>query len=370
MAAPGGSLPSIKDLATTGVAVAASVAALYAVLSAGADLRAAAVEQRRARGGRDRRRHRARKHEEEDEESEMMADGASEITDVVKSRAAEARAVAVGPDQAGASPGDSQVLAATDSPTPTTAAEGPLLLSALDSDTIDTELARTDAKLRRLLKRKEKLELRRNQVAVAALLDHQSPNPSPASEIDSVVPPSTVLTAKERALFGWAPAIPMPPTAVEVEDEDAMAAAAGGPRVRRVSVYSTGTDTSLTVTSVADSSTVPPATATATSAGASRYLAPPAPVYPTPSSAGSDYNEVDAMAAAAATSSSSSSASSHRGDDDQEDDVDEDSDSDVLSILSSEADGDTRSEAGESSVSSLGSDFSLLSDMRYGGYPH
>ncbi|ORZ34360.1 hypothetical protein BCR44DRAFT_32196 [Catenaria anguillulae PL171] len=387
---------SLKDVATTGVAVAASLAALYSVLSLSVRLDLAQDEH-------DRRRRR---------QAESQPPKSS-LSPRHKHRRRKSAAAAVdqsvGPDRMGALPGDSVLLhsstvTASDTHVPipsvpppsmvsalappsgsaflddssiamTSTADDPLLrLSQLDQPTLDSELARTDAKLRRLLKRKEKLELRRNQLSV-----HQmrivSPVPPTSAVVDdpSIAPSVTLphtgsrvasgsqirpLTADERILFGLPPmgvggGVPTPPSA---EGEQSHASSNGRNRRDSVSV-STSTSTGSTDSASGDGAV--------TQLGRTQ---PQVHISLGVSSVSSEHNELDAAAATSSSSSTSSSSAAAEAElPIEEDDVvneeeDDDDDSDVLSSIS-----DTS--AGMESVisdTSLGSDFSFLSDARYG----
>lgn len=362
---------SLKDLATTGVAVAASLAALYSVLSLSVRLDLAQDE-------RDRRRqvqHRLK----------SRMDSSSRRSRRKSAFAADADDQLVDPDQMGDSallpdvpppslastphpvPPSTSFLAAADDASASAAAlsatdpDSTLLrVSQLDQPTLDSELARTDAKLRRLLKRKEKLELRRNQLSVAQLRSETTPaDAPPLSYVDyqPSITPSVAgatgahvrpLTPDERALFGLPGAgagMPMPPSA-EGRGSQQDQGEQGAGRARRESL----------------------STATSASAGSSDsapVISEQSPgLAPLVSSMSSEHNELDA---AAATSSSSSSSATPEADVDgddfvEDDDQADDDDSDVLSSISDAS-------AGMESVvsdTSLGSDFSFLSDARYG----
>ncbi|KNE64513.1 hypothetical protein AMAG_09527 [Allomyces macrogynus ATCC 38327] len=220
--------------------------------------------------------------------------------------------------------------------TPSPVSAAPVHLSQLDADSLDSELAKTDAKLRRLLVRKERLELRRTQLSVTAMHWPPSTVGAAATDIIDHADADPAVANDEDIAWGHAPvslatttASPLSPSPT---DTTGTSLALPRPyestvprRARRVS-HTSSTDSA----NGSALSTSPTATAPA--------------VFPSHSSDSSESggNEVDAMA---------------QLQQDLEDDRD-----DVLSALSDDSD------LASSFISdlSLGSDFSLLSEARYG----
>ncbi|KNE67992.1 hypothetical protein AMAG_13167 [Allomyces macrogynus ATCC 38327] len=334
-AAATGSAGHVSTMAAVGLAVAAGAAALYSIIALEKPLRPQPPMARRRRGGRAgvramRREHKERQRQQQQElddkqQQQVDDDDARRLPSPAPSDIAE--------------PDDVAVAAAVNrarTPSPVSATPAaPVHLSQLDADSLDSELAKTDAKLRRLLVRKERLELRRTQLSVTAM--HRPPSTGPAAAATDIIDHADVDPAvnDEDIAWGHAPVSLATTTASPLSPSptDTTGTSLTSPRpyesvprrARRVS-HTSSTDSA----NGSALSTSPTATAPA--------------VFPSHSSDSSESggNEVDAMA---------------QLQQDMEDDRD-----DVLSALSDDSD------LASSFISdlSLGSDFSLLSEARYG----
>ncbi|KAJ3360322.1 hypothetical protein GGF32_008483 [Allomyces javanicus] len=332
-AAATGSAGHVSTMAAVGLAVAAGAAALYSIIALEKPLRPQPPMARRRRGGRAGVRAMRREHEErqrqqqelEEKQQQQQLDGGND-DDARRLPSPAPSDIAEPDDNADAT------AAVNRARTPSPVSAAPVHLSQLDADSLDSELAKTDAKLRRLLVRKERLELRRTQLSVTAM--HRPPSTTgPAATATDMIDHADADPAHndEDIAWGHAPvslatttASPLSPSPTDTSLASPRPYESTVPRrARRVS-HTSSTDSAN---------------------GSALSTSPTAPaVFPSHSSDSSESggNEVDAMA---------------QLQQDLEDDRD-----DVLSALSDDSD------LASSFISdlSLGSDFSLLSEARYG----
>ncbi|KAJ3367808.1 hypothetical protein GGF31_007055 [Allomyces arbusculus] len=334
-AAATGSAGHVSTMAAVGLAVAAGAAALYSIIALEKPLRPQPPMARRRRGGRAGVRAMRREHEERQQQQQQQQQQELEGKQQLDDDDAQRRLPSPAPSDI-AEPDDDAPAAVNRARTPSpVAAAAPVHLSQLDADSLDSELAKTDAKLRRLLVRKERLELRRTQLSVTAM--HRPPSTGPAaSAATDIIDHADADPAHndEDIAWGHAPVSLATTTASPLSPSptDTTGTSLASPRPYESTVPRRARRVSHT-------------SSTDSANGSALSTSPTAPaVFPSHSSDSSESggNEVDAMA---------------QLQQDLEDDRD-----DVLSALSDDSD------LASSFISdlSLGSDFSLLSEARYG----